>query len=105
MGLRVAEKTLRQFMKALQPVLPHYLEYDIDHHAIENWDPSFFFGYWVYHITFTDFKYETPKLDVKEIQVQFTEFSGTPMIKVDFPAIESWKIEAMSHANTWILPS
>lgn len=56
-------------------------------------------------IDWTDIKYSDITLDVEDVKILLTEGDSFPLIKVDFPAIKEWEIDAFQTVNTWILPS
>ena len=56
-------------------------------------------------IDWTDITYSKIDLDIKDIKIELTDGYDLPLIKVDFPAIKQWEIDATQVVNTWILPS
>ena len=56
-------------------------------------------------IDWTDITYSDIDLDVEDVKIELTEGYDFPLMKVDFPAIKDWEIDATQTVNTWILPS
>ena len=105
MGLRIVQKTVDELKNSLQKFLPHYLEYDLDLSKKTEWDLSMLMGFWTYHFIFENVRYDIPNLDLYDTKFRFTNMFDHPMLKVNCPALKSWKIEFEMSANTWILPA
>lgn len=90
---------------SMQKFLPHFLTYDIDLNKKTELDMSMMMGWWVYHFIFEDVRYDIPKLDMRDTKIRFTDMFDHPMLKVNIPALKSWKIEFEMLINTWILPA
>ena len=65
---------MKQLLKTMQVFLPHYLTFDMNLKAHEEWDLKFLFGLWTYHIQFYDFKYKEPTLDFVDVKVVMDEY-------------------------------
>jgi len=52
-----------------------------------------------------DIHYETADLDIKDTKFDLVAPMGVPMIKVDFPAIEYMRFDAIMDTNSWWLPN
>jgi hypothetical protein len=46
-------------------------------------------------VTWTNITYEQATLDISDIKLQLTRGYDISLIKVDFPAIKHWEIDAM----------
>ena len=73
-------------------------------HENEEWDLIMFFGLIKYHFEWTNIHYNEPTLDILDTKIDFEEKLGKQMLKVDFPAIEHWKIGAHQSVNSMFLP-
>ena len=105
MGLRLQQRTVNEFKSAMGKFLPHFLTYDIGiNKKKEEWDFSALFGLINYHVNFSNIHYPEPSLDFSKVRIKFTDFFERPMLKVHFPAITSWRVQAHTSANTLILP-
>lgn len=47
-----------------------------------------------YKIDWTDITYDEPTLDIQDIKIEFEANYGRQLIKIDFPAIKEWEIDA-----------
>ena len=94
MGLRLQEKTIGQMKKAFQRFLPHFIMLSQGLKKNEEWDFTTLFGLIKYHFEWSDIHYDEPTLDILDTSIVFQEKMGKHMLKVDFPAIEHWKISA-----------
>jgi hypothetical protein len=66
---------------------------------------GFFFGLFNWKIDWTEITANEPELDIKDIKLNFTHKYDFALVKLDFPAIKHWEIDAMQEVNSWILPS
>ena len=57
---------------------------------------------WDWH--WTDITYDVPNFDIKDIIFLMVRKFDQPMLKIDFPAVKEWKINAMEERNSWLLP-
>jgi hypothetical protein len=74
--------------------LPHFIELSPEFHEKEEWDLNIFFGLLKYHFVWSDITYDEPILDILDTTVNFEDKMGKHMLKVNFPALEYWKINA-----------
>jgi hypothetical protein len=63
-------------------------------HETETYDLNIFFGLLKYHFVWSDIKYDEPTLDLLDTSITFEDKMQKHMLKVNFPAIEYWKISA-----------
>jgi len=53
----------------------------------------------------TNIKYNVPTLDMKDVKLSFTRGYETALVKLDFPAIKSWEIDAHQTVTSLFFPS
>jgi hypothetical protein len=56
-------------------------------------------------VDWTDITYKEVTLDVADVKFNLTRGYDKSLIKVDFPAIKQWEVDATQVINSWILPS
>ena len=64
-----------------------------------------FFDLLSWKVDWTDITYKDVQLDIKDVKFNLTRGFGLSLIKVDFPAIKQWEIDATQVINSYILPS
>lgn len=64
-----------------------------------------FFDFLSYKVEWKNITYTAADLDIKDVKVVLSKGAGIPLIKVDFPALKKWKIEANQKINTWFWPN
>ena len=104
MAVRIQQHTVEQAKTMMQRFLPHFLEYDLGLDQSEEgevWDYKAFFGLYNFHFAFKNITYEMPVLDIRDTKIDFTRHFDRPMIKVAFPGLRSWKIEADLELDTF----
>ena len=58
---------------------------------------------WKY--TWTNIKYSDARFDFRDVKLILNNgFGDIQMMKVDFPALKEWKIDALQTSNQWFLP-
>jgi hypothetical protein len=62
-----------------------------------------FFNLLKYTVLFEHIEYTRPIMDFRDTQILFTNFFDHPMIKVNIPAIKSWKIQADGKIDDFLL--
>lgn len=105
LGLRLVQKTVDEFKNTLGQLIPNILALDTGINKLhETWNVSFLFGLIKYTLELSNTRFNNPQLDLQDTKFEFTTLGKTPMLKVDFPALKSWKLESHLKMNTWILP-
>jgi hypothetical protein len=102
MQLRLEQDTLASLKRTMELFLPTYFNNDLDLPTEFHYNFTVFWETWI--IDWTDITYKAADLDIKDIKIHLTNHFG-PLIIVDFPAIESWEIDATQTVNSWLLPS
>lgn len=84
--------------------LPHYIEYDYEKPTSYDYTFRAFYGQIELPFHWRNIKYEDPELDISDCKFEFTNnyqqsyaaVGGdyTSRLKVDFPMLKEWKIEA-----------
>ena len=106
MAIRLEQQTVEAMKRAMQEFLPNYVQHDIGlpktaEYAIRPWDISWLSWEW----NWTDITYSQPNFDIKDIVFLMVNKYDEPMLKIDFPSLKQWKINAMETRNSWILPA
>jgi hypothetical protein len=65
--------------------------------------PDKFFGLFNWHFKWENIKYQEAAFDINDVKFDLTT-KPTSAIKIDFPALKFWKIEADQTTDTWWLP-
>jgi len=104
-GFRLHEMTLRVFMDSMSKFLPHYLYYDVDFNStVEEYDFALLFGFLRYKMLMKNIDYKPPQLDFMNTTIIFDNEFNKQHIKVNFPAIKSWKVESDVSINCMLFP-
>ena len=104
MAIRISQKQIEQFKRAMMDFLPHYIEFDWTIPKEEDWDIYTFFGLWRETISFTEIKYNKPDFNIKDSVVKFEEIFGNHILKVNLPTMKKWRIEAKTHSTSFLVP-
>jgi hypothetical protein len=108
MAVRLEQATFVAFKNAMQDFLPNYIEHDFglpteyDYQVGLEAGPLTDFLTWKYH--WTDIKYTDANFDFRDVKLVLNRQFAEPMMKVDFPALREWKINALQTSNSWFLP-
>ena len=102
MQVRLEQASINGFKSAMQKFLPHYFNTDLNLPKEYKYEfgmfPGMFFDWLSYKIEWTDITYTTADLDIKDVKVRLSKatsmFSTNSLIKVSFPAIKKWEIDA-----------
>lgn len=106
MQIRLEQSTVNAFKDVMQKFLPKYLYSNtIEMPETLHYEFGFFFNLLNWKIDWTDIVSKKPDLDIKDIKLNFTKKYDFSLVKLDFPAIKEWEIDAMQEVNSWILPS
>ena len=105
MQLRLEQKTINSFKKAMEFFLPHYLNVDANLPQEYHYEFGTFFDLVRWEFDWTDIKYSQADLDIKDVEIQMEQLVDVQVLKVKFPAIKHWEIDAHQHVNNVILPS
>lgn len=108
MAIRLEQKTFDGFKAAMQEFLPTYIEHDAKLPEEYDYQIGMEAGFltdlftWKYH--WEKIKYSDARFDFKDVKLILNNAFGAQMLKVDFPALKEWKIDALQTSNSWILP-
>lgn len=94
MQLRLEQKTIMSFKKAMEYFLPHYINVDAklpDHY---HYGFGMFFDLIRWEFDWTNIRYSQADLDISGVNIEMVETPDKHMVKVDFPAIKHWEIDA-----------
>lgn len=80
MQLRLDEKSLNGFKKAMQKFLPHYVNADLNLPTKYHYAIGFFFDFLSMSVDMHDINYETALLDVNDIKFNMTRNKERPLI-------------------------
>jgi len=105
MQLRMEQKTLDAFKKAMTKFLPNYVNHELPLPKNYHYEFGLFFDMLSYTIDWTDITYTDIDLDVKDVKLELSRGYDLSLIKFDFPAVKKWEIDAMQTVNSWVLPS
>lgn len=84
--------------------MPHYLNSDIKFADNLVYDFGFgdiLWGLFTWHVEWNNIKYDPAMWDFADMKVELTNLLDTPLIKVDFPAIKKWEINADQLIDSW----
>jgi hypothetical protein len=73
MALRIAQKQVEQFKKAMEYFLPHYLSLDADLPDHYDYEIDLLMGLIKYKMMFTNIKYDAPDLDIRDTEILFEQ--------------------------------
>lgn len=104
MGLRLEQRTVNEFKRALAGFLPHYIDYDYEWPTELHYTFSMLYDTMVWTVDFTKINFEQADLDINESTVELVNPFDTPMIKVVFPAIKYMRMNALMDTNSWWIP-
>ena len=105
MQLRMEQKTLDAFKKAMTNFLPNYVNHELPLPKNYHYEFGLFFDMLSYTIDWTDITYTDIDLDVKDVKLELTRGYDLSLVRFDFPAVKKWEIDAMQTVNSWVLPS
>jgi hypothetical protein len=105
MKLRLEQDTLDSLKLVMDKFLPNYIEHDLNLPSSFHYELPMPLDFLSWKIDWTDIVYDTPTLDIKDVKLELTRGYDLGLIKVDFPALKKWEIDATQEVNTWILPS
>jgi hypothetical protein len=101
MQIRVEQQTLDALKRSMEFFLPRYFNEDLDLPKEFHTEFSLLGSFVPCTIDWTDITYKKADLDVKDIKIKLTRGFNIPLLKVDFPALKSWEIDATQTINSW----
>jgi hypothetical protein len=107
-AIRLEQKTVDGLKTAMQEFLPNYIEHDAKMPSEYDYKIGLEAGVlpdlftWKYH--WQNIKYSDARFDFRDIKLVLNNALGAQMLKVDFPALKEWKIDALQTSNSWLLP-
>ena len=104
MALRLEQKTIDSWKRAMQEFLPHYINADLDLPKTYQYHVGFLFDFLTWTVNWSNIKYDVGTFDFKDIKFDLVSSFAEPMMKIDFPAFKSWKMSADQKIDTWMLP-
>lgn len=104
MALRLEQKTINSWKRAMQGFLPHYINFDLNLPKQYTYHVGLLFDFLTWTIEWTDIEYEMGTFDFTKIKMDLVSSFSQPMMKIDFPAFKEWKIHAVQRINTLFLP-
>lgn len=105
MQLRLEQRTINSFKRAMETFLPHYFNFDLQFPNHYHYDFGILFDLIEWQIDWTDITYTRAELNVGDTEINFEEYIDKHTLHVKFPAIKHWEINAHEHVNNYILPS
>ena len=94
MQVRLEQASIDGFRSAMQKFLPHYFNTDLNLPKEYKYEFGMFFDFYSYKVEWTNITYTAADLDIKDVKVILSKGAGIPLIKVDFPALKKWEIDA-----------
>ena len=92
----------------MQEFLPSYIEHDAKLPSEYDYQIGIEAGFLTELLTYKyhwqKIKYSDARFDFRDVKLMFNSDLGDEMLKVDFPALKEWKIDALQTSNSWILP-
>ena len=104
MALRLEQKTIESFKRAMQGFLPHYINADLQLPKTYQYNVGFLFDFLTWTVNWKNIEYDVGEFDFQDIKFDLVSSFAEPMMKIDFPAFKEWKISADQSINTWMLP-
>ena len=104
MALRLEQKTIESWKRAMQSFLPHYINADLELPKTYKYKVGFLFDFFTWTVNWANIKYDVGTFDFTDIKFDLVSNFAEPMMKIDFPAFKSWKLEADQTIDTWMLP-
>ena len=89
----------------MEMFLPKYVNNDLDLPTEYHYEFGMFLDILTWKVHWTNITYKKVDLDIADVYINLTRGYDLSLIKVDFPAIKSWEIDANQEVNSWILPS
>lgn len=99
LAIRLEQSTFDAFKGAMQDFLPKYIEHDAQ--LPQNYDYTIgldippFTEFLTYKIHWDKIRYSDARFDFKDIKLVLNNAYDMQMLKVDFPALKEWKIDAL----------
>jgi hypothetical protein len=94
MQIRLEQKTLNSLKKSMEQFLPKYVNTDIKLPEEYHYEFGMFLDILTWKVDWTDITYTEVTLDVADVKFNLTRGYDVSLIKVDFPAIKKWEIDA-----------
>lgn len=88
--------------------MPHYIDSDLRLPNEIKFDVGlgdFCWGLFTWHIEWLNIKYDNAIWDFNDVVFNITRILDLPLIKVDFPAIKKWEINADQTIDSEIVPA
>ena len=104
MQLRVEQRTIDSFKRAMESFLPHYFNFDMNFPSEYHYHFSTFFDMIAWEFDWNNIKYSHAELDIADTVVAFEDHIDQHVLRVRFPAVKHWEISANQHVNNIILP-
>lgn len=105
MQMRLEQKTVNTLKTSMEQFLPKYVNTNLNMPTEYHYEFGMFLDILTWKVDWTDISYKEVNLDVADVKLNFTRGYDLSLIKVDFPAIKAWEIDATQEVNSWILPS
>jgi hypothetical protein len=97
-AIRLEQSTVDAFKNAMQAFLPQYIEHDAQLPTNYSYKVGLEIGFLTDLVTWswdwTDIHYSDARFDFKDVKLILNNKFEVPMLRVDFPAIKEWKIDA-----------
>ena len=94
MALRLEQKTIESFKRAMQGFLPHYINADLSLPKTYQYNVGFLFDFLTWTVNWKNIEYDVGEFDFQDIKFDLVSSFAEPMMKIDFPAFKEWKISA-----------
>ena len=95
MALRLEKQSIDSVKRAMQEFLPKYVEHDMNLPDHYQYQFGFIADVFTWHYKWTDIKYSKPNFDINDIKIDLANTFERPVVKIDFPALKEWKINAL----------
>lgn len=106
LAMRLNQQTINEFKKAMEEFLPHFVDADLKFPTEYEQTFELLFGLITFDIKWEDVTYNTPRLDVADIDIElntFPQFNNASAFKMYFPAIEYWEMTAHQIQKHWLV--
>ena len=103
MQIRLEQRTINEFKKAMFNFLPHFVEADLHLPDTHEAEIGILFDIIKFHFLWTDIKYTKPALDIHatNLEIRKENDSGWTSLAIDIPLIKHWSIEAHEQLTNW----
>ena len=105
MQIRLEQKTLNSLKRSMEQFLPKYVNHDLDLPTEYHYEFGMFLDILTWKVDWTNITYTQATLDISDVKFNLTRAYDLSLIKIDFPAIKKWEIDATQTINSILLPS